>query len=124
MPGKLPETDEMIKQRIQEIVFDEGQIGDVFYGITDGSAENIAYASNDGELFPEVGQAAAGDRAGQHRRGRHRQDGARSLRRRARGDGQGLRRRRRNEDHASAQRAGAAIRTRLRRAAAQGRGRR
>ena len=51
MPGKLPETDETIKQRIQEIVFDEGQIGDVFYGITDGSAENIAYASNDGELF-------------------------------------------------------------------------
>ena len=51
MPGKLPETDATINQRIQEIVFDEGQIGDVFYGITDGSAENIAYASNDGELF-------------------------------------------------------------------------
>lgn len=44
-------TSEKLKQQIQEQIFDEGEIGDVFYGLTDGTAENIAYATNDSELF-------------------------------------------------------------------------
>lgn len=51
MPGKLPETDATINQRIQEMIFDEGEIGDVFYGITNGTSRNFSMARNDGSLF-------------------------------------------------------------------------
>lgn len=50
-PGKISETDANIRQRITEKVLDQGQIGDVIYGLTDGTADNYQRLEDDGALM-------------------------------------------------------------------------
>lgn len=51
MPGQPKETDKDIALRMQEKLFDEGQIGNVLYGITAGRAENYQRFIDDGTLL-------------------------------------------------------------------------
>jgi hypothetical protein len=51
LPGKIGETDANIAQRMQEKLFDEGQVGNVLYGISGGRAENYQRYMDDGTLL-------------------------------------------------------------------------
>jgi hypothetical protein len=51
LPGKSPETPDSIKSTIQSDVMDEGQIGDVYYGLSDGSTNNFVTAQRDAKLL-------------------------------------------------------------------------
>lgn len=51
LPGKAPETPETINGEIQSQLMSEGQVGDIFYGLTDGSAENFTRAERDTKLI-------------------------------------------------------------------------
>jgi soluble lytic murein transglycosylase-like protein len=53
LPGKLPGdvTKPMLSASIQASLMDEGQIGDIYYGITDGTAENYVRAERDSKLM-------------------------------------------------------------------------
>lgn len=50
-PGKISETDANIRQRITEKVLDENQVGDVIYGLSDGTANNFQRLEDDGSLM-------------------------------------------------------------------------
>lgn len=50
-PGKISETDANIRQRISDKLLDEGQIGDVIYGLSDGTANNYQRLEDDGSLM-------------------------------------------------------------------------
>lgn len=51
MPGKAPETPDSINQQIQTDIMDEGQIGDIYYGLSGGQVENFERAQRDGKLL-------------------------------------------------------------------------
>ena len=51
LPGKLPKTKEDISAQIQSDLMDEGEVGDVYYGLSDGNAENFARAERDNKLM-------------------------------------------------------------------------
>lgn len=51
LPGKSPETPDSIRSHIQSDVMDVGQIGDVYYGLSDGSTDNLATAQRDSKLL-------------------------------------------------------------------------
>lgn len=51
LPGKLPEKKTTIAESIQSELMDEGEIGDVYYGLSDGNAENFARAERDNKLM-------------------------------------------------------------------------
>jgi hypothetical protein len=51
LPGKAEATPAEIDQGIQEALFAEGEIGDIYYGISDGSADNLLSAQRDNKLL-------------------------------------------------------------------------
>lgn len=51
LPGKSPNTADEISQQIQFSVMDEGKIGDLYYGLTDGTADNQERAIRDSRLL-------------------------------------------------------------------------
>lgn len=51
LPGKAPETPAAIDGQIQSTLMDENQIGDLYYGLSDGSAENLVRAQRDAKLL-------------------------------------------------------------------------
>jgi len=51
LPGKAPETPAAIDEQIQSTLMDENQIGDLYYGLSDGSAENLVRAQRDSKLL-------------------------------------------------------------------------
>lgn len=51
LPGKSPESQDAIDKAIQSELMDTGQIGDIYYGLSNGSAENYARAENDAKLI-------------------------------------------------------------------------
>jgi len=51
LPGKAPEAPAAIDGKIQTSLMDENQIGDLYYGLSDGSAENLVRAQRDAKLL-------------------------------------------------------------------------
>lgn len=51
LPGKSPETPANIDQAIQDKLMAEGEIGDVYYGLSNGSAENLVRAERGSKLL-------------------------------------------------------------------------
>lgn len=51
LPGKSPETPAAIDGGIQSTLMAEGQLGDIYYGLSDGSAENFVRAERDTKLI-------------------------------------------------------------------------
>lgn len=51
LPGKSPSTPDQIDIEIQSQIMGEGQIGDIVYGLTDGSIENQETAIRDAKLL-------------------------------------------------------------------------
>jgi hypothetical protein len=51
LPGKAPNTPSEISDAIQSKLMDEGQIGDIYYGLSDGTTENQERAIRDGKLL-------------------------------------------------------------------------
>jgi len=51
LPGQAPEKPAVINEAIQEELMAEGQIGDIYYGLSDGSAENFVRAERDNKLI-------------------------------------------------------------------------
>lgn len=51
LPGKIDATPAEINEEIQGALFAEGEIGDIFYGISDGSADNLLSAQRDNKLL-------------------------------------------------------------------------
>ncbi len=51
LPGKSPETPANIDAAVQASLMDVGQIGDVYYGLSDGTAENFVRAQRDQKLI-------------------------------------------------------------------------
>lgn len=51
LPGKSPESQSNIDAEIQSELMDTGQIGDIYYGLSNGSAENYVRAENDAKLI-------------------------------------------------------------------------
>jgi hypothetical protein len=51
LPGKVAETPAVIEQSIQDALMQEGQVGDIYYGLSDGVAENFVKAERDAKLM-------------------------------------------------------------------------
>lgn len=51
LPGKSPETPAVIDETVQNTLMDQGQLGDIYYGLTDGTAENFTRAERDTKLI-------------------------------------------------------------------------
>lgn len=53
LPGKPPEdaTPAKIDAEIQSQIMDDDQVGDIFYGLSDGGADNAVYAARDSKLL-------------------------------------------------------------------------
>ncbi|WP_159585914.1 phage tail tip lysozyme [Chelativorans xinjiangense] len=51
LPGQSPEKPAAIDETIQSELMDVGQIGDVYYGLSDGSTENFVRAQRDQKLI-------------------------------------------------------------------------
>lgn len=51
LPGQSPEKPAAIDEAIQSALMDEGQVGDVYYGLSDGTAENFVRAERDSKLL-------------------------------------------------------------------------
>jgi hypothetical protein len=51
LPGKVAETPAVIEQSIQDALMEEGQVGDIYYGLSDGVAENFVKAERDAKLM-------------------------------------------------------------------------
>ena len=51
LPGKAPEKPTAIKEAIQDGLMAEGEVGDIYYGLSDGVAENFVRAERDGKLL-------------------------------------------------------------------------
>lgn len=51
LPGQSPEKPAVIDEAIQSEIMDVGQIGDVYYGLSDGTAENFVRAQRDQRLI-------------------------------------------------------------------------
>jgi len=56
LPGKSPESQDTIDLAIQSQLMDEGQIGDIYYGLSDGTAENFTRAERDSKLISNAVQ--------------------------------------------------------------------
>jgi hypothetical protein len=61
LPGKLEYTSQQIREEMQATVFDEGQIGNVVYGLKGGAAENYQKAATDNVLFERAVQLRLAD---------------------------------------------------------------
>lgn len=51
LPGKAAETNDAINTQIQADLMDEGGIGDIYYGLSNGSVENLERAQRDAKLL-------------------------------------------------------------------------
>ena len=51
LPGKAPAKPDEIDGAVQSALMDENQIGDLYYGLSDGSAENLVRAQRDSKLL-------------------------------------------------------------------------
>jgi len=51
LPGKAPYKTDDINQQIQSDIMDAGQLGDVYYGLSDGSTANLLAAQRDAKLL-------------------------------------------------------------------------
>jgi hypothetical protein len=51
LPGKVDATPSEIEQSIQDNLMDEGLIGDIYYGLSDGIADNLLAAQRDSKLL-------------------------------------------------------------------------
>lgn len=51
MPGKLPVKPAEINEAVEGAIMGEGMIGDIYYGLSDGSAENFVRAERDAKLI-------------------------------------------------------------------------
>ena len=51
LPGKTPETPAKIDEAIQSQLMDANQVGDVYYGLSNGEAENAIAAQRDSKLM-------------------------------------------------------------------------
>jgi GH24 family phage-related lysozyme (muramidase) len=51
LPGKSPEKPSDINDTIQSELMAEGEIGDIYYGLSDGSADNMIRAQRDAKLL-------------------------------------------------------------------------
>lgn len=51
LPGNIAETPKNIEEQIQSTVMDDGLIGDVYYGLSDGTVENFERAQRDSKLI-------------------------------------------------------------------------
>jgi hypothetical protein len=51
LPGKVASTPAQIEERIQSLLMTEGQVGDIYYGLSDGVAENFVRAERDAKLM-------------------------------------------------------------------------
>lgn len=51
LPGQSPEKQSSIDEAIQSQLMDTKKIGDIYYGLSNGSAENYARAENDAKLI-------------------------------------------------------------------------
>lgn len=51
LPGKAPEKPANIKQAIQDSLMAEGEVGDLYYGLSSGVAENFTRAERDSQLL-------------------------------------------------------------------------
>lgn len=56
LPGKLPETPAKIDEAIQDRIMDAGGIGDIYYGLTGGTADNFLSAERDSKLITRAVQ--------------------------------------------------------------------
>src|SRR5690606_21317903 len=54
LPGKIDATPAKIDEAVQGELFEEGSIGDIYYGISDGSAENLLRAQRDNTLLTKA----------------------------------------------------------------------
>lgn len=66
LPGKLTATDSEIQEEISSRLMDQGQVGDLYYGITAGDATNYQQAQRDADLIKKAVQLRliAGDDLG------------------------------------------------------------
>lgn len=51
LPGTLPVKPGDIDEAIQSTLMDEGQVGDIYYGLSDGTVENLEKAQRDSKLL-------------------------------------------------------------------------
>lgn len=51
LPGKAPEKPADIDEQVQSTLMDAGQVGDLYYGLSDGTAENLVRAQRDSKLL-------------------------------------------------------------------------
>lgn len=51
LPGKIDATPAKIDEAVQGELFEEGSVGDIYYGISDGSADNLLRAQRDNKLL-------------------------------------------------------------------------
>lgn len=51
LPGKAPATPAQIDDQVQSDLMDVNQIGDLYYGLSDGTAENLVRAQRDSKLL-------------------------------------------------------------------------
>lgn len=51
LPGESPQTPAAINEKIQDKLFAENALGDVYYGLSDGGAENVLKAQRDAKLL-------------------------------------------------------------------------
>lgn len=66
LPGKLSNTDTEIQEEISARLMDQGQVGDLYYGLTAGDAMNYQAAQRDADLIKKAVQLrlVAGDDLG------------------------------------------------------------
>lgn len=51
LPGKISQTQSDIDEAIQSELMDDGEVGDIYYGLSDGTAANFERASRDSKLI-------------------------------------------------------------------------
>lgn len=56
LPGKIAESEGNIQQAIQDEVMADGEVGDLFYGLSYGQTENLVSAERDGKLLTKAVQ--------------------------------------------------------------------
>lgn len=56
LPGNLPNKEAEIKEEIQSSLMDEGEIGDVFYGLSNGNLDGLQRAADDSTLLTRAVQ--------------------------------------------------------------------
>lgn len=54
LPGKIDATPAKIDEAVQGELFEEGSVGDIYYGISDGSADNLLRAQRDNALLTKA----------------------------------------------------------------------